>query len=143
MKFQNKETALSKFKLAYLYLTATIILFSSFSPIKVSAGDSTSDPLNLAQIKLLKVIDNDQVLFEVAIDNKNQEIFRLIVTDQDGYVFYDSKCQDLMISKRFLFNNLENQNTKLVFTVKNAEVSQTQSFQVNTELVKNTVVTKL
>lgn len=143
MKTQITTMVVRKFKLTYLYMSAIIILLSSFSPVAVIASDSTTIPANLAQITLVGILDKDQVLFQVEFDNTKREVFELTITDQDGYIFFNGKFQDSSFSKKFLFNKLENGNVNLVFTLKSRGTNQSQSFHVDTQLVERTVVTKL
>lgn len=132
-----------KMKFVYLFTAAIIIVSGSLFSGAAYGGDSTETPKAPAEIKLLGILNTDEVLFEVVFDNKTREVFDLTITDQEGYVFYKARFQDRTFSKKFLFNKLENGNANLTFTIKTGNSKQSESFEVNTQLLENASLTKL
>ena len=134
---------LANFKSTYVHIVFCIVLLSSFSPILVNATDKSKAPLAEGVITYLGIQNDQQVAFEVEFENTRGETFYVSISDKEGNVLYRQGFKDSKFSKKFLFNKEEISDTHLVFTIKTSNDTQVESFKVITQVVENTVVTKL
>lgn len=109
----------------------------------VYANEGPKSPVAEAQIKYVGAVNNNELVFAVEFENKNNDVYHVVVTDQDGYVFYEVNSSDKKFFKKFVYNKAENGNAYLTFTISSGNDKQVQSFKVDTNTVENTVVTKL
>jgi hypothetical protein len=94
-----------------------------------------------AQISYLGVQEG-MVLFNVAYNNPSGNKFTVTVLDKEGFPLYQEVSSDKKFAKNFKL--LTGENNKLTFVIKNAkETSVTESFEINTHMVEDVVVTKL
>lgn len=134
---------LANLKNTYVHIVFCIILLSSFSPSLVNATDKSKTPLTGAEITYLGIQNDEQVVFQVEYENTSGETFYVSISNNEGSILYRRSFKDSKFSKKFLFNKEEVVNTNLVFTLKTGNDTQIESFQVITQVVENTVVTKL
>ncbi|MES1226547.1 MAG: hypothetical protein ABUT20_64325, partial [Bacteroidota bacterium] len=68
--------------------------------------------------------------------------FTVTVLDKEGYPVYQENYSDKKFDKKFKL--LANDGSKLTFVIRNAKATDfTQSFEINTHVVEDVVVTKL
>jgi hypothetical protein len=95
-----------------------------------------------AEVKYLGTQD-DLILFKVSVDNPNGNKFSVIVTDNEGNQLFQEVYNDKKFEKRFKLPQSE--NGKLTFVVRNFKdaADEVQSFDINTRIVEDVVVTKV
>jgi|SRR5579871_4157852 len=110
--------------------------------VSVAGANAQSTPAEKnTQISYLGVQDG-MVLFSVVYDNPSGNKFTVTVLDKEGFPLYQEASSDKKFDKNFKL--LTGESNKLTFVIKNAkETSVTQSFEINTHVVEDVVVTKV
>ena len=134
---------LANLKNTYVHIAFCMVLLSSFSPSVVSAAYKSKTPLTGAVITYLGIQNDNLIAFQVEFENTGGETFYLNIRNNKGDILYSQSFKGSKFSKKFLFNKEEIADTNLVFSVKTANDTQVESFKVITEVIENTVVTKL
>lgn len=93
-----------------------------------------------AEVKYLGVSD-DALFFNVSFENPNGGKVSVIVLDEDGIQLFQEVYTDKKFDRRFKLPKLE--KNKVTFVIRNfKDTDVKQSFEINTRLVENVVVTK-
>ncbi|MFL5741144.1 MAG: hypothetical protein ACJ75B_13055 [Flavisolibacter sp.] len=111
------------------------------SPL-VHAADGTKAPASSVAVTYVGSIEN-QPVFQIDYDNKDEAVFVLTIKDSDGNTLYVEKSKDKKFSKKFRYDGDE--HVKLTFIIATPTERLSQSFEVNTNtrVVQDVVVTKL
>lgn len=110
-------------------------------PSSLMAQDNET-PKPAAAIKYLGN-NNDQLLFQVDFENKEEESFTLIIKDEEGNTLFNGRFRDKSFTKKFMFDRSEMGASRLEFTIGTGKGKQTQVFQVATRVVEDVVVTRM
>ena len=134
---------LANLKSTYVNIVFCVVLLSSFSPSLANATGKSKVPLTEAVITYVGIQNDQQVAFQVEFENTRGETFYVSISNEEGNVLYRQGFKDTKFSKKFLFNKEDISDAHLIFTVKTSTDTQVESFKVLTQVVENTVVTKL
>lgn len=94
-----------------------------------------------AEIKYLGT-SNAEMLFNVAYDNPNGNKFSVILLDQDGTSLFQEIFTDKKFDKRFRLPLTDKE--RVTFVIRNfKDVELKQSFDINTRVTEDFVVTKV
>ena len=99
----------------------------------VPAQDSTT-------IQYLGMQD-DQVIFHIAHVNSQGSPFNLIVRDQDGSELYQHGFHDRFFNKQFRLPRTD--KSKLSFIIRSGKDEIVRSFEIDTRVIEDVVVTQL
>ncbi len=126
---------------------ASVLLIGLFLTTSLSAQSQVSfeNPTNkTALIKHVGTIE-DKVFIQVQFDNDSGEKFSLGIQDQDGNTLFREVYQDKKFDKRFQFDKLTDDVSKLIFTIRPLKNNYAQVFEINTNtrIIEDVVVTKL
>jgi hypothetical protein len=125
-------SAISKLTLGIALCTASIGVHAQ--------SLNNSDEKN-AQIKYLGVSD-DAMVFNVAYKNPNGSKFSIVVLDQDGTPLFQEVYSDKKFDKHFKLP--KTYNDKVTFVIRNfKDTDFKQSFEINTHITEDLVVTKV
>jgi len=115
------------------------ILFCS----AVKAGEKNSGKTNVSELKYVGKI-HGQPVFQLNIDNLQQEDLYLSLEDEIGNVLYTEKFNAANYSKKFQFNLSGNSTTKIKMNLSTKTNRQTQVFEINNvqTFVEDVVVKK-
>jgi|GEM_PF-5926390 len=125
-----------------LYLPAFLVLNTIPFSLHAQVEKHFTNPVGPV-IKYLGKVE-DRYIFQVDVENKNIESYRISIEDEDGVVLYRQDFRDAAITKRFGFSQEEFSNRQLIFTVSKGREKQQQVFQVsiNSRVVQDVVVAK-
>ncbi len=86
----------------------------------------------------------ERVQFQFDLVADNDETYLLTIQDEDGTVLYKEKVAKKIFTKKYEWNNADQNTTKLLFTVTGERSKKTQVFEVNTTVrtVQDVVITK-
>ena len=129
--------SLSRTKKTILNLGLAGILFAGL-PSAVHAEEKTPTG---ATVNYVGSVDN-QPIFQIEFDNKNEELFTVSIRDNEGNVLYVERTKDKKFLKRFKY---QGDDAKLTFVLSTGSGKQTQVFEVNKNIrvVQDVVVSKL
>lgn len=122
-------------------LVACVVV--SLLPQSVLAQQNPGDAPASNQIKYLGVIE-DQLLFNVNMENENTERCRIIIQDEQGEVFYKQDFKDEKFAKTFGIDKNEIEGKNLVFVLVKGKARHEHVFHVstNTRVIEDVVVAK-
>jgi hypothetical protein len=128
---------LSRTKKTILNLGLAGILFAAL-PSVVHAEEKTPTG---ATVNYVGSVDN-QPIFQIEFDNKNEELFTVSIRDNEGNVLYVERTKEKKFLKRFKY---QGDDVKLTFVLSTQSGKQTQVFEVNKNIrvVQDVVVSKL
>lgn len=131
-----------KSSLVYSILVAFFLV--SLVPQAVLAQKSLSEQPTSTLIKYLGLVE-DQLLFNVDVDNKNTERCRIIIQDEQGEVFYKQDFKEDRYAKTFGIDKGEIEGKNLVFILVKGKTRHEHVFHVstNTRIIEDVVVAKL
>jgi hypothetical protein len=114
----------------------------AFSFVPAHAEDKK--PSAAVTINYLGSVDN-QPVFQIEFENKNEETYTVSIKDDQGDVLYVEKSKDKKFSKKFKYQGQGFDYVRLTFTLVSGKEKQSQEFEVNTNtrVVQDVVVTKL
>ncbi len=139
----KKQIISNTAKKMILFVTAVSFTIFSFIPSIANAQERVV----IAPPVFIKYIGNNenQPVFQIDFDNKNEETFNLTIRDEQGTVLYGEKIKDKKFSKKFKYQGENTDNVKLTFTLTNEKDKQSQVYEVNTtsRIVQDVVVTRL
>ncbi len=121
-------------------LTLGVLL--SVAAVTTTQAQSTIGNPNekTAEVKYLGVTD-DALFFNVSFENPNGGKVSVIVLDEDGIQLFQEVYTDKKFDRRFKLPKLE--KNKVTFVIRNfKDTDVKQSFEINTRLVEDVVVTK-
>ena len=121
-------------------LTLGVLL--SIAAVTTSQAQSTigNSGEKTAEVKYLGVSD-DALFFNVSFENPVGGKVSVIVVDEDGIQLFQEVYTDKKFDKRFKLPKLEKNKVTFIFrNLKDTDVKQ--SFEINTRLVEDVVVTK-
>ena len=126
-------SAISALTLGVLLSVAAVTTTQAQSTIG-NPGEKT------AEVKYLGVSD-DALFFNVSFENPNGGKVSVIVLDEDGIQLFQEVYTDKKFDRRFKLPKLE--KNKVTFVIRNfKDTDVKQSFEINTRLVEDVVVTK-
>jgi hypothetical protein len=126
-------SAISALTLGVLLSVAAVTTTQAQSTIG-NPGEKT------AEVKYLGVTD-DALFFNVSFENPNGGKVSVIVLDEDGIQLFQEVYTDKKFDRRFKLPKLE--KNKVTFVIRNfKDTDVKQSFEINTRLVEDVVVTK-
>ncbi|HWJ90126.1 MAG TPA: hypothetical protein VNR87_03395 [Flavisolibacter sp.] len=131
---------LSRTKKSILNLGLAGILFVGL-PSVVNAEEKPGTPSGVS-VNYVGSVDN-QPVFQIEFDNKNEEQFTISIKDSDGNVLYVERSKDKKFVKRFKYQGEE--AVKLTFVLSTDKEKQAQVFEVNKSIrvVQDVVVNRL
>jgi len=131
-----------KYSLVYSILLAFFLVSLLSQP--VWARQTPSESPAPAMIKYLGIVQ-EQLLFNVDIENKNAERCRIVIQDEHGEVFYKQDFKGDRFAKTFGINKAEIEGKNLVFILVKGKARHEHVFHVstNTRVVEDVVVAKL
>ena len=112
-------------------------------PLAAKAQESVYEAPASAIIKYLGFVE-DKLLFNVDIDNRNEERCWISIQDETGEVLYRQDFKDARFAKTFGVKKEELEGKNLVFVLMRGKVKQEQVFQVstNTRVIQDVIVAK-
>lgn len=116
-----------------LLLATSAFRAQGFAPAQGSVRDSTT-------IRYLGTQD-DQVIFHIAHVNPQGSSFNLIVRDQDGSELYQHSFHDRIFNKQFRLPRTD--KSKLSFIIRSGRDEIVRSFEIDTRVIEDVVVTQL
>lgn len=118
------------------------LLLATVAPVMAQDGIRSTPPA--VSINYIGTVDN-QPIFQIEFDNKNEELFNLSIKDDQGIVLFNEKFKDKKFSKKFQLEKPTEDNVKLTFTIAADKEKQSQSFEINTNVrvIQDVVVTRL
>jgi uncharacterized membrane protein YkoI len=119
---------------------AVIILISAASVKAQDYASNTLSPKN-ANVKYL-MTQNDNMFFQVQLDNEDGDKFSVAVKDQEGAVLFQEIYNDKKFDKKFRLPKTD--DGKVVFVIKNLKDNTAQTFDINafTRTIQEVVVVK-
>ena len=131
---------LSRTKKSILNLGLAGFLFVGL-PSVVIAEEKPGTPSGVS-VNYVGSVDN-QPVFQIEFDNKNEEQFTISIKDSDGNVLYVERSKDKKFVKRFKYQGEE--AVKLTFVLSTDKEKQAQVFEVNKSIrvVQDVVVNRL
>jgi len=127
-------SAISKFTLG-------VVMFTGVATSAHAQAKYASTIEKNAEVKYIGNAE-DQVVFNVSYNNPNSNKFVVTVLDEDGTKLFQSVYSDKKFDKRFKLPQSE--KTKLTFEIRNnREIELRQTFEINTRIVEDVVVTKI
>jgi|GEM_PF-2669738 len=132
------------FNIANIKVYATAVLTAAIITCSFTQA-SASEKLNKenkAKISYVNTQD-DLITFNVNFNNPTGEACMLVLSDEQGQVFYQKKFDDKVFNKNVLVRSVSD-NAKVIITVKSPSTTTTQSFDINTytRFVQEIIVTK-
>lgn len=120
---------------------AILLLLQSLVPLTLMAQNADSFP---AAVKFMGS-NEDEVLFQIEVDNARGEAFQLLIRDQEGNTLYNGRFTEKGFRKVYSFSKSELDLSSVTFMVARPGVKNRQSFQVSTsnKIVEDVVVTRL
>ncbi len=84
-------------------------------------------------------------VFKVDLDNESGNVYDLTIKDDQGTILYAQRIREKQFSRKFKFDNADNDNVRLTFILSNNKETQSQEFKVNTKtrVFNDVVVTTL
>ena len=115
----------------------------SLLPQSVLAKENPTEAPASTLIKYLGLVE-EQLLFNVDIENKNTERCRIIIQDEQGEVFYKQDFKNERYAKTFGINKGEIEGKNLVFILVKGKNRYEHVFHVstNTRIIEDVVVAK-
>lgn len=141
MKKQNVSNLSSTIKnILSSTILATVLMFSA----SAFAADKKLEIVSPVEIKYLGQL-NDQPLFQINIDNQQQENVYVNLEDENGNILYSDKFNEARFSKKFQFDYSHFGGTKLRLSLTSNSFKKKQVFEINnqTKVVTEVVVTKI
>ena len=120
-------------------ILASVLL--CISPL-VHAADGTKPLASTVVVTYVGSIEN-QPVFQIDYDNKDQAVFVLTIKDSDGNTLYVEKSKDKAFTKKFRYQGEENVKLTFILSTPTEKLSQTFEVNTNTRVVQDVVVTKL
>lgn len=144
MRTQSVNNIVRKFILGITLLFA-IFLFAqdnALASIKYVKSNSSTN-INKPNKLLIKYVGSttDGLFFNVKYNNEKEQDFEIRVTDENGETLYEGTFNDKVFEKRFLLP--EDCDASLVtISLVTGNNNFTKSYSINSDNVKNVVVTK-
>ena len=127
-------SAISKFTLG-------VVMFTGVATTAHAQAKYGTKKKKNAEVKYIGSAD-DQVMFNVSYNNPTNNKFVVTVLDEDGTKLFQSVYNDKKFDKRFKLPKTD--KTKLTFEIRNnREIELKQTFEINTRIVEDVVVTKI
>jgi hypothetical protein len=127
-------SAISKFTLGVVMLTGVA------TSVHAQAKYASTIEKN-AEVKYIGNVE-DAVVFSVSYNNPTNNKFVVTVLDEDGTKLFQSAYSDKKFDKRFKLPKTD--KSKLTFEIRNnREIELRQTFEINTRIVEDVVVTKI
>lgn len=127
-------SAISKFTLGVVMLTGVAV--SAHAQAKYASTIEKN-----AEIKYIGNAD-DAVVFNISYKNPANNKFVVTILDEDGTQLFQSVYNDKMFDKRFKLPKTD--KSKLTFEIRNnREIELKQTFEINTRIVEDVVVTRI
>jgi hypothetical protein len=108
----------NKIILSSLLLVATVGLFS------FSNGND--------ELRYIGMLNNNPV-FELKLNNPNEEVFTITITDQYSNVLYKQQVKGSVFNKKFLLNTDEIGNESLRFIITGKKTNVSKVYEVSNE----------
>jgi hypothetical protein len=125
-------------------LALSLSAFFMMSTFPVLQAQDGNEPLTPVSVRYIGLIDQ-QPVFQVEFDNKDEKTFQIAIRDEDGNVLYNEKAGGSRFSKKFQIEKPGLDNMKLSITLTRGKEKQTQVFEINSNVrvIQDVVVTKL
>lgn len=128
---------------------ASIVRFGAAILLMMSLSNGYANPVTKGEepfvnVKYVGVVD-ERTQFQLDLVNDNEESYFLTVQEDDGTVLYKEKISRKIFTKKFEWSNLDNNSSKLIFTVTGEKSKKAQVFEVNAQVrtVQDVVITKM
>jgi hypothetical protein len=88
---------------------------------------------------------NEQPVLEVSLDNASGEEFKVTLRDENGELLYSGSFNNKKFVKRFQFDNGSSNPMRILLTISNKKLSQTETFEIskNRQIIEDVVIEKL
>ena len=126
----------------YRVMALSLALFLS-STFSFSASATNSNDSAAVQLRFIGNL-NKQPVFELNLDNIDQDEYYITISDEEGTLLYFDKIRSKNFSRKFQVNTDEIQGDLRV-EVKSKKNNKTEVYRINsvTRFVQETFVTKL
>ncbi len=143
MKNRVMQTSVRIVKKGLFSTTLFALLLISLAPQTVLAQESNNETPATTVVKYLGLVE-EKLLFNVDIENKNEERCWISIEDEYGNVLYKQNFKDAKYTKTFGIGKEEVDGKNLRFILYKGKVKQEQVFQVSTSVrvVHDVVVAK-
>jgi len=129
-------------KLNFMKQIRTIIAIAIFSVIgftQVNAADTTADTPSLpVELKYAGTYKNQPLIQLNFSGSKDENVFNIIITDEEGVVLYSADVKGEVFSKQFLLNTEDLGDAVLKFEISGKKSGKTVAYRIN----RQTLVSK-
>jgi hypothetical protein len=136
-------------KKQFISTKASVVRFGAAFLLLLNLSTASANGVNKGEepfvaVKYVGLVEQ-RAQFQVDLINDNEEAYLLTVQEEDGSVLYREKITRKIFSKKFEWNNLDHNSSKLVFTVTGEKSKKAQVFEVASQVrtVQDVVVTKM
>ena len=91
------------------------------------------------------IIPIEQPVLEVSLDNASGEEFKVTLLDENVELLYSGSFNNKKFVKRFQFDNGSSNPMRILLTISNKKLSQTETFEIskNRQVIEDVVIEKL
>lgn len=138
----KKQVISNSTKASFVRFGIAVLLFMNMTQASANPLPKSDDPF--LSVKYVGLVE-DRSQFQLDFVNDNEEAYLLQIMEQDGTIIYKEKIDRRTFTKRFEWNNMDINSSKLVFTVTGIKSKKAQTFEVNkvVRTVQDVVVSKL
>lgn len=124
-----------------IVVIALATLFTVAFTLPASAGEKTPAPIELRYLGKV----NNQPVFELALENSEDNKFTIVITDEYGNMLYKDNLKGKNISKRFVLNTEELGDASIKFEITNSKTDKTMVYEINrkSRTIEDVVVNKI
>lgn len=139
----KKQSISNSTKATLAKFSAAILLWmGSLSPVSAQQAAEPGQPF--VSIKHIGSIDErTQFQFDLVTDSDEGYLFS--VQEHDGTILYREKIDARSFTRKFAWNNLDINSSKLIFSITGLKTKKTQVFEVKKQLrtIEDVVINKL
>lgn len=122
----------------------TIAIFSVIGFMQVTAADtSIVTPSLPVELKYAGTFKNQPLIQLNFAGSKDENVFNIIITDEEGVVFYSADVKGEVFSKQFLLNMDDLGDAVLKFEITGKRSGKTVSYRINRQITEQVDVVKL
>lgn len=133
MKNRVMQTSIQIVKKGFFSATFFVLLLTNVTPQTAIAQESNNEIPTKTVVKYAGIVD-ETLLFNVDIENSNEERCWISIEDEHGNVFYKQNFKEAKYTKTFGINKEEIDGQNLRFILNKGKVKQEQTFQVSTNV---------
>ncbi len=121
-----------------------IAIFSVIGFMQVNATDTTTNNSSVpVELKYAGTFKNQPLIQLNFSGSKDENVFNIIITDENGIVFYNADLKGEVFSKQFLLNTEDLGDAILKFEITGKKSGKTVSYRVNRQVTEQMDVVRL